>query len=137
MGYSGYRGGPERGLSRAMAERERGRRRLKNTTVAAGIASVTAVGVVAFALPGSHVKTTGSSTPGGSAKSSVTSPASSGSSGRGSGDPRSSGARGGDEGGSSSYGSSSSQGNSGSLTPPASTPVQSGGGQVTSGGTSS
>src|ERR1700733_13439519 len=48
--------GAARHVSRAVAERERGRRRLNTTTATVGVASLLAAGAVAAVLPGSTSK---------------------------------------------------------------------------------
>lgn len=131
--WAGRGGTPD--VSHAVAERERGRRRLNATTVTVSLASVAAAGAVAAGLPGSThttVTDTGSSPAGshaGSAGSSSTGTAGSSSTGTagGSGPAGSSG---------SSPANSSSSSGSPNLQAPTYVPVQSnGGGQVTSGGT--
>jgi hypothetical protein len=137
--------GAARNVMLAVAERERGRRRLNATTVTVGFASVAAAGVVAVTLPGStHAAVTSTNNPaagtggvsGGSTSVTGTSSARKAHAHKNTSGSASAGSRSAGSAGSSN--SSNSSGNSGNLQPPASTPVQSGGGgQVTSGGTSS
>jgi hypothetical protein len=133
----GARAGRARDVSNAVAERERGRRRLNATTATVGFASVAAAGVVAVSLPGStHAAVTH---PG---KSSASAASGSGTSNTGTSNAGTSNA-GTSDSGSTSSGSSSNSSNSnssnssGNLQAPANNPVQSSGGQATSGGTSS
>lgn len=119
-----------RSVSRAVAERERGRRRLNAATATVGFASVVAAGAVAAVLPGSTHKTVTNS--GSSSASTNTGGSSSNSGASGNGTANS-----GSGSGNSANSSNSSSGSS-NLQAPAYTPVQSnGGGQVTSGGSSS
>ena len=148
------RDGAARNVMHAVAERELGRRRLKATTVTVGFASVAAAGAVAVSLPGStHAAVTGtnrtSSSTGGVSRTSTSDDStsrtttthddkartSSGSTSSGSTGAGSTGS--GSAGSSNSSNASNSSSNSGNLQAPANPPAQSGGGQVTSGGTSS
>ena len=123
------RAGRARDVSNAVAERERGRRRLNATTATVGFASVAAAGVVAMALPGStHVAVTHT---GKSSASSTAGTSNTGTSNAGSAGSGSSGSN------SSDSSNSNSSNSSSNLQAPANNPVQSSGGQVTSGGTSS
>src|SRR5580700_3454661 len=111
--------GAARHVSRAVAERERGRRRLNTTTATVGVASLLAAGTVAAVLPGSTSKASTHS----SGSTSTSSPGAStgaGSASSGSGSNSSSGAN--------------SSNSSSNLQAPVNQPVQSNGGQVTSGG---
>src|SRR5271165_2261203 len=132
------RRGAARDLSRAVAERDRGRRRLKTATATVSFASVAVAGVVAVVLPGSTHKTATSSnsSSSGSSAASGTGSTSSGSTSSGSGTSNagSSNASNSSNSGSSNSGSSNSSNSSGNLQAPSYTPAQSGGGgQSTSG----
>ena len=141
-GQPGRRHATARDLSRAVAERERGRRRLTAATATVSFASVVGAGVVAAVLPGSTHATVYPSTQSGSSASTGTGSSSSADDGSGtanvgsgsqnSGSGPSSGSSSSD-----SSNSSDSQSNSSNLQAPAYTPApSSGGGQSTSGGTS-
>ena len=133
--------GAARHVSRAVAERERGRRRLNTTTATVGVASLLAAGAVAAVLPGSTSKASTHST--GSSSTSTLQPWRQ--HGHRVGELRlrlelvrlqlvdsSSGSNSSNSSGSNSSNSSSSSSN---LQAPVNQPVQSnGGGQVTSGG---
>lgn len=117
-----------RQVSYAVAERERGRRRLNATTATVGFASVVAAGAVAVVLPGSTHPTVSShgSSPASTSTGGSSSGTSSGASSRGTANSGSS---------SSSSSNSNSSSSSSNLQAPANPPVQyNGGGQATSGG---
>jgi hypothetical protein len=118
--------GAARQVAHAVAERERGRRRLNAATATVGFASVVAAGAVAAVLPGS---THAAATSPGSTRAGSSS-AASGASGGGTANSGSSSSGG-------SQDNSNSSNSSSNLQAPASVPVQSnGGGQATSGGSS-
>src|SRR5580693_5434904 len=116
--------GAARHLSRAVAERERGRRRLNATTATVGVASLLAAGAVAAALPGSTHKTTSSSGSTSTGTSSSGTGASSGGSAN-SGSGASTGSSSNSPSPSNSSGSSNSSSSSNNLQAPVNQPVQS------------